>query len=122
MTNRNRKVGWALALIASCLVSMPVWADSHEGEADAKRGYHRKQGEGHRMHARMRAQMQEHDARLDELVSAMNAAEGEAKVDAIAAVVNELIAQRRTRRAHMDERWKHRGEKSGKEEAGADAP
>jgi hypothetical protein len=113
---RNRNVGWALALIASCLFSMPVWADSHEGEVDSKRG------EGQRLHARMRAQMQEHDARLEELVSAMNSAQGEAKIEAIAAVVNELVAQRRTRRAHMDERWKSRDKKSEKEEEGADAP
>ena len=119
---RNRNVGWGLALIASCLVSTPIWADSHEVEADAKRGHHHKQGEGHRLHARMRAQMQEHDARLEELVSAMNSAQGEAKIEAIAAVVNELVAQRRTRRAHMDERWKSRDKKSEKEEEGADAP
>jgi hypothetical protein len=70
----------------------------------------------------MRAQMQEHDARLEELVSSMNSAEGEAKIEAIAAVVNELVAQRRTRRAHMDERWKSRDKKPEKEEEGADAP
>jgi len=119
---QDRKVGWALALIATCLVSMPVWAESHEGEAGSRRGPHGKSGEGHRMHARMRAQMQEHDARLEELVSAMNSAEGEAKIEAIAAVVNELVAQRRTRRAHMDERWKNRDKKPEKEGEGADAP
>jgi hypothetical protein len=38
--------------------------------------------------------MAQHNARLGELVDAMNAAEGAAKVDAIAAVVNELAAPR----------------------------
>jgi chaperone required for assembly of F1-ATPase len=71
-------------------------------------------GQGGDMHAQMREQMQQHDARLDELVAAMNAAEGDAKVDAIAAVVNELVSQRRTRRAHMEQRWhKQQGGKPG---------
>ncbi len=74
-------------------------------------------GAGDAMHAQMRAQraqMEAHDARLDELVAAMNAAKGDAKVDAIAAVVNELVSQRRTRRAHMDQRWnRQQGGKAG---------
>ena len=68
--------------------------------------------------------MQAHDARLDELVAVMNAAEGEAQVDAVVAVLNELVAQRRTRREHIDERWKKREGRSGKgkEGAGDDTP
>ncbi len=34
------------------------------------------------------------DARLDERIAAMNAAEGEEKVEAMAAVINEMVAQR----------------------------
>jgi len=52
----------------------------------------------------------------------MNAAEGEAKIDAVAAVVNELVAQRRRRRDHLEERWKRRDSKSGEEGAGVDTP
>ena len=40
-------------------------------------------------------QMRENQRKLDELVAKMNAAKGEAKVDAIAAVVTELVAQRK---------------------------
>src|SRR5262245_48766800 len=40
-------------------------------------------------------QMRESQKKLDELVAKMNAATGETKVDAIAAVVTELVAQRR---------------------------
>jgi hypothetical protein len=40
-------------------------------------------------------QMRENQRKLDELVEKMNAATGQAKVDAIAAVVTELVAQRR---------------------------
>lgn len=48
-------------------------------------------------------QMAADEARLDELVAAMNAAQGSAKVDAIAAVVNELVSQRRAMRAQRDQ-------------------
>jgi hypothetical protein len=43
----------------------------------------------------MREQMRESQRKLDELVAKMNAATGEARVDAIAAVVTELVTQRR---------------------------
>lgn len=49
----------------------------------------------------MMARMEESDRRLDELVSTMNSATGSAKVDAIAAVVNELVAQHRQMHQHM---------------------
>ena len=40
-------------------------------------------------------------ARLDELVAAMNEAEGQAKADAVAAVVNELVAQHKMMHGRM---------------------
>jgi hypothetical protein len=43
------------------------------------------------------------DARLDSLVTKMNRASGNAKVTAMAQVINELVAQRRTMRTHMRE-------------------
>ena len=43
------------------------------------------------------------DARLDTLVRAMNRATGTGKVQAMAAVINELVAQRKAMRAHMHE-------------------
>lgn len=52
----------------------------------------------------MAAQMQMMDslsARLDTLVSRMNRATGNGKVTAMAAVINELVAQRKTMQAHM---------------------
>ncbi len=50
------------------------------------------------MHAGMRAM----DDRLAALVSDMNKAKGSAKVDRIAAVVNELVAQRKQMRDEME--------------------
>jgi hypothetical protein len=41
------------------------------------------------------------DARLDSLVTAMNAAKGDRKVKAMAEVINELVAQRKAMREHM---------------------
>lgn len=52
----------------------------------------------------MAAQMQMMDslnARLDTLVSRMNRATGNSKVTAMAAVINELVAQRKTMQEHM---------------------
>lgn len=43
----------------------------------------------------MMSQIKAMDARLDEMIAAMNAAKGNAKVDAMATVINELISQRK---------------------------
>ena len=45
-------------------------------------------------------QIQERNKRLDDLVAKMNAARGDAKVDAIAAVINEMVEQRRAMQPH----------------------
>jgi hypothetical protein len=59
-------------------------------------------------HAAMMMNMQQHmrtmdsaNTRLDGLVERMNRASGNAKVAAMAEVINELVAQRRTMQAHM---------------------
>lgn len=50
---------------------------------------------------KMMADMKDADQRLDDLVSKMNAASGGDKADATAAVVNEMVTQRRTMRDGM---------------------
>ena len=52
-------------------------------------------------HEGMKAEMASLDAKLDSLVAAMNAAKGNKKVDATAAVINEMAAQRKAMRDHM---------------------
>jgi hypothetical protein len=52
-------------------------------------------------HKEMMAKMEAMDARLDELVKKMNAATGSKKSDAVAAVINELVVQRKQMREHM---------------------
>ena len=120
---RNRGIRWALVLAASLATVSLAWAEAPSDEsAPMRKGKRMGHGPHQPMHAGMRAQMQAHDARLEELVAAMNSAEEEKKVDAIAAVVNELVAQRRTRREHIEERWKKREGKPGEKGAEADAP
>ena len=52
-------------------------------------------------HKEMMARMEAMDARLDELVKKMNASTGSKKTDAVAGVVNELVAQRKQMREQM---------------------
>jgi len=47
-----------------------------------------------KMHDAMKEKMAAMDTKLDGLIETMNASKGSAKVDAMAAVINELVAQR----------------------------
>jgi ABC-type glycerol-3-phosphate transport system substrate-binding protein len=60
-----------------------------------------------KMHEQMMAEMTAGDAKLDALVKEMNAATGEAKVNAVAAVVNELVRQQRAMHGRMGEMHQH---------------
>jgi len=53
------------------------------------------------MHNQMMADMKTMDTQLDQKVAAMNAAKGNAKIDAMAAVINEMVAQRKQMMAKM---------------------
>jgi hypothetical protein len=46
-------------------------------------------------HEKMVAEMNAMDTRLDEKLAAMNAAKGDQKIEAMAAVINELVSQRK---------------------------
>ena len=54
-----------------------------------------------KMHEQMMAEMKASDAKLDALVKQMNAATGDAKVNAVAAVVSELVRQHKAMHEHM---------------------
>ncbi len=54
-----------------------------------------------KMHEQMMAEMKAADTRLDALVKDMNAATGDAKVNAVAAVVSELVRQQKSMHEHM---------------------
>ena len=70
--------------------------------------------------ATMMMNMQQHmrvmdsaNARLDSLVERMNRASGNAKVSAMAQVINELVAQRRTMQSHMRQMIRSHGKMDG---------
>jgi hypothetical protein len=54
-----------------------------------------------KMHEKMMAEMKASEAKLDALIKEMNAATGDAKVNAVAAAVNELVRQHKTMYEHM---------------------
>ena len=54
-----------------------------------------------KMHEQMMAEMKAGDAKLDALVAEMNAATGDAKVTAVAAVASELVRQQKSMHDHM---------------------
>ena len=60
-----------------------------------------------KMHEQMMGEMTAGDAKLDALVKEMNAAPGDAKVNAVAAVVNELVRQHRAMLGRMGEMHQH---------------
>lgn len=70
------------------------------------------------MHNQMMADMKAMDASLDQKVAAMNAAKGNAKVDAMAAAINEMASQRKQMMAKMtsmrDQMMAHMGEHMGR--------
>ena len=55
----------------------------------------------------MAKQQEQMDAKLQSLVDTMNKATGQAKVDAMAAVITELVAQRDSMRSEMHEMMMH---------------
>jgi hypothetical protein len=65
------------------------------------------------MHEQMMAEMKTADARLDALVLDMNAAAGDAKVNAIASVVTELVRQHKGMHGRMGMMHKHMMEGRG---------
>ena len=60
-----------------------------------------------KMHEQMMADMKAGDAKLDALIKDMNSATGESKVNAIAAVVNELVRQHKSMHGRMGQMHEH---------------
>lgn len=91
----------AVTLLAQQPASPPP--ASHTMEMPAKPGMDEKAMDESMMahHKEMAAKMEAMDARLDALVQKMNSATGSRKTDAVAAVINELVAQRKQMRDQM---------------------
>ena len=82
-----------IGLAGSFLLASGAAAQQHGDTANAMPG-HPMKGE------MMMSMMDSADTRLDRLVSTMNQTTGGRKVQAMAAVINELVAQRKTMRTH----------------------
>jgi predicted nucleic acid-binding Zn-ribbon protein len=98
--------------IAALVVATPSWgtpkaeinalaAAQHEHEGAATQQAQPGMQSMMKMHEQMMAEMKANRARLDTLVQQMNSASGNAKVDAIAAVVTELVRQQNTMHDRM---------------------
>jgi conjugal transfer/entry exclusion protein len=105
----------ALAM-AALIVAAPTWGTSkaeinalavaqHEGTTtqQAQQGM----PDMMKMHEQMMAEMKGNRAKLDALVQQMNSASGNAKVDAIAVVVTELVRQQNTTYERMGQMHEH---------------
>ena len=107
---------WGLAIGCGAFVSLqgPLYAGAKAGQAAAAQAQHDhdhpapppaagqpSRDSGIKMHQKMMADMKAADVKLDELVAAMNSAKGDAKVSALAQVVNELVRQHKAMHEHM---------------------
>ena len=93
----------ALALAAALMAGVAL-AQQHEPNAGMHPGGGQSgmmNGNMQMMHEQMMADMKAMDASLDLKVATMNAAKGRAKVDATAAVINEMVSQKKQMMAKM---------------------
>jgi hypothetical protein len=106
---------WWAVIIALVLVSVPVFVLAQQAAAPSAPSQEQKAGSEGKMdagmmekhkdwqvrHEKMMAEMKAMDTRLDEKLAAMNAAKGDQKVEAMAAVINELVTQRKEMRENF---------------------
>lgn len=95
-----------IVLILALALAAPIGLASAQNPGMDKPGM---RAEQQQRREEMKARMKSQDEKLAALVATMNSAEGTAKVDAIAAVVNELVEQRNAMRGHMSQMHKRRG-------------
>lgn len=122
-TARPRRLAALLAALLALALAPPLFAQAGQPETEAPPATQKPMRERMRQHQeQMMQQMQEEDARLEELVARMNQAEGEERVDALMAVVNELADQRLTMRRRMQQmREGKQGGMSGGEGMGSES-
>ncbi|MEI6562378.1 MAG: hypothetical protein WCO68_09905 [Verrucomicrobiota bacterium] len=82
---------------AACCAMMP-------GMMGGMRGAHK--AEMMQWHQKMMEKIKAQDAEMDKLVQEMNAASGDKKVDAIAAIVNKVMEERKAWHSEMEMRHK----------------
>ncbi len=93
-----------IALLAGAWLAVPVFA---QDETPMPRGHGMKMMKG--MHEEMSADMKAMDEKLDKLVIDMNtSATPEKKLDAVIAVLNEMVAQHKKMHEKSAQRWERR--------------
>lgn len=97
--------GAAVQLAARQQTATP--AAQHEHEHAQTPGAKPNMQDMTKMHQQMMSDMKAADARLDQLVQQMNAASGDAKINATAAVVAELVRQQKAMHEHMGNMHEH---------------
>ena len=98
-----------LLMLAVLIVPCGLFAQQDNTQAPAaQEGPKVRSAPGHPMagghmkgHDEMMSRMKEMDARLDAKVAAMDEAKGDQKVEAMAAVIKELVSQRKSMQEHM---------------------
>ncbi len=103
--------GIALALAFALIVLPPSTSAQEQPTGQMMQGMQKEERKGAgmppaceemmAMRQSMHAEQVSADAKLNDLVAKMNAASGEKKVDALAAVVSEMVAQRQARHEKM---------------------
>jgi hypothetical protein len=111
MTRRLLVVVLGGTILAIQLVS-PAVAQNRQAQPPASSAQPQSMQDMMKMHEQMMAEMKAADAKLDALVRDMNAANGNAKVNALAAVVTELVRQNRSMHEHMGQM--HQGMMGGR--------
>lgn len=118
---KTRRIGSTLALglallFGAGLAVAPTSANAQDMGPQHKHGGDKgtMSAERQEAHEKMMKEMKAHDEKIESLAAKMNSATGQAKIDAMAALLNEMVAQRRTMRAHMEKRHSMRSEKMGK--------
>ncbi len=120
MSTFRKNLRWALpatlvaGVLALAIVAVPaLWAQNAQ-QAMPMQGQQMQRGmmaggqaqtsdQMKARHDQMMQQMKDHMARMDELMAKMNEATGQAKVDAVAAVLNEMWSQRKEMMESMGE-------------------
>lgn len=103
----SRAISASVGVCVAILLSTPMMAVSsqqpseQQPAAKSQADMSAKCTEMMAQHDKMMAEMKSADERLDGLVAKMDAASEQEKVDATAAVVSELVAQRKTMRERM---------------------
>ncbi len=98
---------WAV-LVAFAFLAPPVFVSAQQATTPSPPPHKHPSGPSDKVDKdrdarveKIRAEIKAMDARLDEKVAAMNAAKGDQKVEAMAAVINELVSQRKEMRQHL---------------------